>query len=240
MAVLPTSGTISLGDVRSSLGLTGAISLNDATVRAISPAGSASSATAISLSSVYSYGYNPTIAANVTNYNMKSAAIAAGWDQRRQLNMSVTINSGIYVYSTSTGAYAFQTGSTFPTGSYLGLTNNGVIRGKGGDGGAGGASVTASQYLVKGTLSANQNLNNGSDTVINFDTKAFDPQNWFNTTSHTVTPTIAGYYKVTFSAWFTQGTGSAGTQYNIQIHYQKQADYHLFHNKQDQILHIHL
>jgi hypothetical protein len=83
-------------------------------------------------------------------------------------------------------------------------------------GGSGG--VTASQFLVKGTLSGNQSLNNGTDTVINFDTKQFDPQNWFNTTSHTVTPTIAGYYKVTYSAWFTQGTSSAGAQYNIQIH----------------------
>lgn len=143
MAVLPSSGAISLNDIRSSLGLSGAITLNDATVRAISPSGSASSGTTISFSSVYSYAYNPTISASTTNYNMKSAATTAGWNGRNQLNMTVTINSGVYVYSTSTGSYAFQTGATLPTSSYLGLVNNGVIIGQGGGGGAGGTGTAA-------------------------------------------------------------------------------------------------
>jgi len=46
------------------------------------------------------------------------------------------------VYSTSTGSYAFDTGSTFPAGSTLALTNNGIILGRGGDGGTGGLNTT--------------------------------------------------------------------------------------------------
>jgi hypothetical protein len=80
------------------------------------------------------FNFSPTIASNTANYNLKSAAIAAGWNQVLPLNATVTINSGVYVYSTSTGAYAFQTGVTFPAGSVLRLINNGIILGGGGNG----------------------------------------------------------------------------------------------------------
>jgi hypothetical protein len=85
-----------------------------------------------------SFTFSPTISANTANYNLKAAAIAAGWNQTTPLNATVTINSGVYVYSTSTGAYAFQTGVTFPAGSVLRLINNGIILGMGGSGGGGG------------------------------------------------------------------------------------------------------
>ena len=84
------------------------------------------------------FTFAPTISANTANYNLKSAAIAAGWNQVLQLDATVTINSGIYVYSTSTGAYSFSTGTTFPAGSTLRLINNGIILGMGGAGGAPG------------------------------------------------------------------------------------------------------
>jgi hypothetical protein len=88
------------------------------------------------------YTFNQTISTNTTNYNLKSAAIAAGWNQTSALNATVTINSGVFVYSTSTGSYSFDTGSTFPSGSTLALINNGTIIGKGGDGGNGGGGTT--------------------------------------------------------------------------------------------------
>ncbi|HET9574536.1 MAG TPA: hypothetical protein VFP29_12510 [Methyloceanibacter sp.] len=81
--------------------------------------------------------YTPTISANTNNYNMKSAAIAAGWDQVAPLVMTVTVNSGVVIGSTSTGSYAFDTGNTFPSGSRLKLVNAGKIVGKGGGGGDG-------------------------------------------------------------------------------------------------------
>jgi hypothetical protein len=81
------------------------------------------------------FTFAPTISANTANYNLKSAAIAAGWNQVLALNATVTINAGIYVYSTSTGAYSFSTGTTFPAGSTLRLINNGTVLGMGGVGG---------------------------------------------------------------------------------------------------------
>lgn len=99
---------------------------------------------AISLSQFYGasngFTFNATISSNTTNYNLRSAAIAAGWDGTTTLIATVTINSGVTVYSTSTGTPAFQTGSPFPSGSSLSLVNNGTILGKGGNGGAGGGS----------------------------------------------------------------------------------------------------
>jgi hypothetical protein len=89
------------------------------------------------------FTFNQTISSDTTNYNLKSAAIAAGWDQTVPLVATITINSSIYVYSTSTGSYAFDTGSSFYSGSTLALVNNGTILGRGGDGGTGGLNATA-------------------------------------------------------------------------------------------------
>lgn len=50
--------------------------------------------------------------------------------------INLTINSGIYVGSTSTGTFALQI-SGFTTGDTINLINNGVIIGCGGNGGAG-------------------------------------------------------------------------------------------------------
>jgi len=87
-----------------------------------------------------SFTFNQTISSDTTNYNLKSAAITGGWNQTAALNATVTINGGVYVYSTSTGTYAFDTGSTFPAGTSLNLINNGIILGRGGNGGNGGVN----------------------------------------------------------------------------------------------------
>ena len=83
------------------------------------------------------FAFSATISANTANYNLRAAAVTAGWNQTAPLNATVTINSGVYVYSTSTGTYAFDTGSTFPTGTTLALINNGTILGMGGAGAQG-------------------------------------------------------------------------------------------------------
>ena len=52
-------------------------------------------------------------------------------------DVSVTVNPGVLVGSTSTGAYAMLVPSSFSPGDTVTITNNGVIQGMGGGGGPG-------------------------------------------------------------------------------------------------------
>jgi len=89
------------------------------------------------------YTLNVTLSANTPGYNMRSAAITAGWDGLTPLHMNLTINGGVYVFGGGTfGAagtgnlpYALDTGGPFPLASVLTLANSGTITGYGGNGG---------------------------------------------------------------------------------------------------------
>lgn len=81
------------------------------------------------------YVFNQTISADTQNYNLRSAALAAGWNGTDPLQATVTVNSGIYVGATGTGFYGFDTGASFPAGTTLAVVNNGFIVGCGGKGG---------------------------------------------------------------------------------------------------------
>jgi hypothetical protein len=83
-----------------------------------------------------------TIAADTTNYNIRNAATAAGWNGVDPVRVELTINPGIYVGSSSTATPALDTG-IFPSGSEILITNNGTIIGRGGNGGAGGSAYGA-------------------------------------------------------------------------------------------------
>ena len=52
-------------------------------------------------------------------------------------NVNVTVSPGVLVGSTSTGTYAMLVPSSFSPGDAVTITNNGVIQGRGGDGGPG-------------------------------------------------------------------------------------------------------
>jgi hypothetical protein len=78
--------------------------------------------------------FNDTITVNTVNYNVKTAAEAAGWDGQTPLEATVTVFAGVYVYSNSTTTPAF-TYSGLPEGTIVRLINNGNIIGKGGNGG---------------------------------------------------------------------------------------------------------
>lgn len=77
---------------------------------------------------------NLVIAANTLNYNIKAAAIATGWNGTTPANCTVTVNSGVVVGSSSTSAYAMDTGTGWPAGTQLSLNNNGYVIGVGGAG----------------------------------------------------------------------------------------------------------
>jgi hypothetical protein len=133
---LQSSGTISLSQVNVELGLsaTAVISLNDAAVRALFQVG----AGGIALSNGYGksnvFTANIVISGNVDRYNLRNAVVALGWNPSEKANVSVVINSGVYIYSSTTATPAFITG-TFPAGSNISIINNGTIVGMGGAGG---------------------------------------------------------------------------------------------------------
>lgn len=80
-----------------------------------------------------------SITSNASQVNLRSTAVSAGWDGSSQL--LATINSGVIIYSGSTGTPAMTIDGSYPGGVVL--TNNGTILGKGGQGG----SITAgSEY----------------------------------------------------------------------------------------------
>ena len=85
-----------------------------------------------------SFVFSETVSADVTNYNLRTRAVAAGWDGAAPLAATVTIASGIVVSSSSTSTHGFDSGVTaYPAGSSLALANAGYILGMGGAGGTG-------------------------------------------------------------------------------------------------------
>jgi hypothetical protein len=86
-----------------------------------------------------------TIFGNTNDYNIKTAAVAAGWNGTDVIDVHVTIYPGIRLGSTSTGTPGLRTGSSWPDGCTIAIDNYGLIYGRGGNGGApnGGAGGDA-------------------------------------------------------------------------------------------------
>lgn len=111
------------------------------------------------------FEFSPIITSSTVDYNLRDAAISAGWDGEILIRATVTIESGVQVGGSSAASYAFSTGSGFPAGSTLELINNGYIVGAGGKGGvstgwtsAGGNGYNGGPALrAQYTLSINNN-----------------------------------------------------------------------------------
>ena len=177
---LPSSGPISLLDIQNEFGGSNPIGLDEyyrggALVPAGTAAGTGSSQTApltpaapvqiatsgtIQLSmfrgtsAVVPFVLNVVISSNTEDFNMRSYALANGWDGTSPLIMSVTINTGVTVSSSSTSTPAFTTKTSgdpaFPVGSSLTLLNNGIIAGRGGAGGTGANVVNVTTFTNGG------------------------------------------------------------------------------------------
>ena len=138
---MPTpSGTISLANVNTELGLaaTTTISMNQANVRTL--AGVGGSGTPISMQNLQNKSNrvtaSATISSDTTNYVLNTAK-ASGYSAGNT-DMTLTINSGVTVYSTSTGSYALTVDTSWATGDTVTIVNNGTILGRGGNAGPGG------------------------------------------------------------------------------------------------------
>lgn len=99
-----------------------------------------SSAKAVGFSSSLDV-FDVVVSSNSTQLDLRTHALANGWDGTKRVLL--TINSGIYLYSTSTSTPALTISGSFPQGVFI--VNNGIIVGKGGNGGRAGDSA---YYIV--------------------------------------------------------------------------------------------
>lgn len=161
---LPVSGAISFNNINVELGVSGATqaSLGQASYRSL--AGVASGA--ISMSNFY--GKSNQFAFNIaggSNVNLRTAAIAAGWNQSSAVVATVTSN----VTSSSTGSPALTISGSFPGGLAMTVNAGVYIVGRGGAGGngivgngsAGGAGGTALSVSTAVTITNNGVIGGG-------------------------------------------------------------------------------
>jgi len=135
-----STGPISIGGSATSGGLnqsinielgraaTATTSLNEAAVRTLAgvPSGAISLSNFYGKSNAFIFSF-----AGGTNVNLRTAAVNAGWNQN---SLVIATNTGT-VQSASTGTAALIVSGSFPNG--VQLVNNGLIVGRGGDGGMG-------------------------------------------------------------------------------------------------------
>lgn len=157
---LQGSGAISLDDMHVEAGGTTGTqcSLNDSDIRAmISKADGAQASFSEYYNAASEVDIAITLSSNTNNYNIYSnrgASYSAG-----KSNITLTINSGVTVGSTSTGTPALDTGTGWSSGDTITIVNNGAVRGRGGNGGIGascgvnssGSYVSSSSATAGGT-----------------------------------------------------------------------------------------
>jgi hypothetical protein len=76
-----------------------------------------------------------TLSSNQTNYNLRTAAIAAGWTATNKLNAVLNINSGVSLIGTGDTTNSALLLTNLLEGSIVRINNSGTIYGAGGAGG---------------------------------------------------------------------------------------------------------
>lgn len=83
-----------------------------------------------------------TIASNTQNYDVYTQASASPSYVAGVTDLTVTVNPGIVVGSSTTGSYAMSVPSAFTSGDTVTIVNNGTVIGRGGNGGNAGPRYT--------------------------------------------------------------------------------------------------
>lgn len=164
------SGQISLNDVNVELGFAGTtlITMNQSDVRTL--AGVGGSGTPISMQNLQGksnrVAISYTYSSNTTNASLNLSGL--GGYSAGKTDFTITVDSGVYVYSTSTGTYALNlSGAT--TGDTVTIVNNGYIMGMGGAGGfntdsSGGAGGSGGPAINLG-IGVNPTITNTSGYI---------------------------------------------------------------------------
>lgn len=129
------TGQIGLSDVNTELGYssTATITMNDTAVRTL--AGVSSGAISMDNLRGKSNRVNISYTFSSTTQNASINLNSIGGYSAGKSNITININSGVYLYATSTGNYGLSiSGGT--SGDTLAIVNNGYIMGQGGVGGA--------------------------------------------------------------------------------------------------------
>ena len=92
------------------------------------------------------FRFTTTISSNTSNYNLRDAAISAGWNGTSKLNASVSINSGVTVSGTGNNVSAAIILSGLVTNSIVTINNNGTVVGSGGSAGYKTSNSNAVSY----------------------------------------------------------------------------------------------
>lgn len=143
---LPTSGPLTLAQIQTEFGGSNPISLNEYYAGGANvPAGTSGtngpvpSSGQIAISNFYGTAKSTRVTLSYTFSSPTADASlnlsSIGGYSAGQSDITVTVNSGVYLYATSTGSYGLNlSGGT--TGDTLVLVNNGYIMGQGGNGGS--------------------------------------------------------------------------------------------------------
>lgn len=127
---LPTTGPLSLSDIAAEFGGTPPHSISEYFGAASGVPGQGL-AIGVGHFRGKSGMWQHTITANQQELNLRTYALANGWDGASAAE--ITVASGIYIWSDNTAVAGLDTGGAWPGG--LTIINNGFIMGKGGDGG---------------------------------------------------------------------------------------------------------
>ena len=148
-----------------------------------------------------------TISSNTSDYNIKTAVVAAGGDQNTPVIL--TINSGVTISGSNASTPAMKTDTGWGSGNTINITNNGSIVGSAGSntsgnppsgGGAGGAGNVAS-HSKNGLPGSAGGAGSGSADYANNGGNAFEHSQ-----------TGDNNLQVTFDTTGTRTGGSAGTK----------------------------
>lgn len=161
--MLQSSGPISLLDLKNEFSDTNPINLGDyyrggalntSSSTNVSTSGAISIGMFYGLSAVTYFNLDQVITTDTNKYDLQTQLINAGWNGTDLVNVTVTINQDIVVYSDNTAIPALSIPNTIPDGSTININNNGYIIGMGGAGSgstgakAGGPALNTSKPIT--------------------------------------------------------------------------------------------